>query len=105
MRKLPSENLALHFYTLGGTRSAYADFQRKMERYWCLRWLMQEKMEELNAAVLKENLVRFEGLPFVTRMIGAPAVNPGERVRVAVENFDLLDVELTCRYLATLSDA
>lgn len=84
---------------------AYADFQRKMERYWCLRWLMQEKMEELNAAVLKENLVRFEGLPFVTRMIGAPAVNPGERVRVAVENFDLLDVELTCRYLATLSDA
>jgi exoribonuclease-2 len=84
---------------------AYADFQRKMERYWCLRWLMQEKVEELNATVLKENLIRFEGLPFVTRMVGAPAVNPGEQVRVAVENFDLLDVELTCRYLATSSAA
>jgi exoribonuclease-2 len=84
---------------------AYNDFQRKMERYWCLRWLMQEEMQELNAAVLKENLVRFEGLPFVTRVTGAPALNPGERIRVGVGEFDLLDVELTCRYLDTLTPA
>ncbi|MDR3393432.1 MAG: RNB domain-containing ribonuclease [Parasulfuritortus sp.] len=84
---------------------AYNDFQRKMERYWCLRWLMQEGIQELNAAVLKENLVRFEGLPYVARVTGAPAINPGERIRVAVSDFDLLDVELTCRYLATLPAA
>jgi exoribonuclease-2 len=84
---------------------AYNDFQRKMERYWCLRWLMQEGIQELNAAVLKENLARFEGLPYVARVTGAPAINPGERIRVAVSDFDLLDVELTCRYLATLPAA
>jgi len=84
---------------------AYNDFQRKMERYWCLRWLIQEGVQELHAAVLKENLVRFEGLPFVARVTGAPAINPGELIRVAVADFDLLDVELSCRYLATLPAA
>jgi exoribonuclease-2 len=84
---------------------AYNDFQRKMERYWCLRWLMQEGVQELNAAVLKENLVRFEGLPFVARVTGAPAINSGENIRVTVSDFDLLDVDLTCRYLATLPAA
>ncbi len=79
---------------------AYNDFQRKMERYWCLRWLMQEGLAEIGATVLKENLVRLDGLPFVTRVSGATALNPGERLRVAVGDFDLLDVELSCRYLA-----
>lgn len=84
---------------------AYNDFQRRMERYWCLRWLIQEGVQELNAAVLKENLVRFEGLPFVARVTGAPALNQGDHIRVAVADFDLLDVELSCRYLATLPAA
>jgi exoribonuclease-2 len=84
---------------------AYNDFQRRMERYWCLRWLMQEGIGELDATVLKENLVRFDGMPLVTRMTGAPAVNPGDRVRVAVGDFDLLDIELTCRHVASLPAA
>ena len=79
---------------------AYAEFQRKMERYWCLRWLMQENIVEREATVLKENLVRFEGMPLVTRVTGAPALNPGERVRVGVGSFDLLDVELACQFVA-----
>lgn len=82
---------------------AYNDFQRKMERYWCLRWMIQEGIVEMEANVLKENLVRLAGLPMVTRVVGAPALNPGEAIRVALDDFDLLDNELTCRYLATLT--
>jgi exoribonuclease-2 len=84
---------------------AYNDFQRKMERYWCLRWMIQEGIAEMEAAVLKENLVRLAGLPMVTRVAGAPALNPGDRVRVAVGDFDLLDNELSCRYLESLPSA
>lgn len=80
---------------------AYNDFQRKMERYWCLRWFQQESIQEIDAAVIRENLVRFDGLPFVTRINGAPALNPGERIRLAFDAIDLLDVELTCHYLET----
>ena len=81
---------------------AYAEFQRRMERYWCLRWLMQEGRAEMEAGVIRENLVRFEALPFVTRVSGAPSLNPGERLRVAVGDFDLLNLDCTCRHLARL---
>ena len=81
---------------------AYADFQRKMERYWCLRWLMQEGVTEIDANVLKENLIRLDRLPLVARVTGAAALNAGERIRVAVSDFDLLDIELSCQYLAHL---
>ncbi len=82
---------------------AYADFQRRMERYWCLRWLIQEEVVEADAAVIRENLIRLEGLPFVTRVTGAPTLNPGDRLRVAVGGIDLLNIECTCRFVALLA--
>jgi exoribonuclease-2 len=82
---------------------AYAEFQRGMERYWCLRWLLQEGIGEIDATLWRENLIRLDGLPFVARVTGAPTLNPGDRMRVAVENIDLLDIDLTCRYLAPLT--
>ncbi len=84
------------------TYDAYAEFQRRMERYWCLRWLIQEKVEQIEAVVLKENLIRLEGLPLVTRVIGAPTLNPGDRLQVAPETIDLLDNECVCRFVALL---
>ena len=78
----------------------YNDYQRRMERYWCLRWIQQEKLEELGATAWRENLVRLDGLPFVARITGAPTLNPGDQVRVALSDIDLLDIDLTCRYLA-----
>src|SRR5690606_6061497 len=51
---------------------AYAEFQRTMERYWCLRWLLQEDVREVVAQVLREDLVRLEILPYVTRVPGLP---------------------------------
>ncbi len=81
---------------------AYNEHQRHLERYWCLRWLLQEGVEQCDATVWRENLVRLERLPLVTRVTGAPTLNPGERVRLAVERVDLLDVDLGARYVATL---
>ncbi len=78
---------------------AYNEFQRGMERYWCLRWMQQESIQEMDATVWRENLIRLDGLPFVAKVIGAPTLNPGERIRVSVAEIDLLDVDLTCRFL------
>ncbi|OYY95227.1 MAG: ribonuclease II [Hydrogenophilales bacterium 28-61-23] len=82
---------------------AYNEFQRGMERYWCLRWLRQEGIQEIDASVWRENLIRLDGLPFVAKVVGAPTLNPGERIRVAVADIDLLDIDLTCRFLTQLS--
>ena len=52
--------------------TAYADFQRQMEAYWSLVYLQQQGTSELTAIILKEDLVRIEGLPLVTRATGIP---------------------------------
>ena len=52
--------------------TAYADFQHQMEAYWSLVYLQQQGTSELTATILKEDLVRIEGLPLVTRATGIP---------------------------------
>ncbi|HMM53915.1 MAG TPA: RNB domain-containing ribonuclease [Candidatus Desulfobacillus sp.] len=87
------------------TYAAYADFQRGMERYWCLRWLLQEGVAETTARVVREGLVRLERLPLVLRCPSLPTLEPLARVAVALSAIDLLTAEADCRYLKTLAAA
>jgi exoribonuclease-2 len=84
------------------TYAAYADFQRDMERYWCLRWLLQEDMREVEAAFLKEGLARLERIPLVVRTLSLPELPRGARVRLAIDAIDLLGAEITVRYLESI---
>jgi exoribonuclease-2 len=80
--------------------NAYADFQQRMERYWCLQWMIQEDIKEIGATVLRENLVRLDGLPYVTKVHSLPELPTGEPVRLKIERVDPLLMELGCRYLS-----
>lgn len=84
---------------------AYAEFQRTMERYWCLRWLLQEDVREVVAQVLREDLVRLEILPYVTRVPGLPMLQPGSRVELAIQSVDLLEIDLRCEFRRTVDAA
>jgi len=84
------------------TYAAYAEFQRGMERYWCLRWLRQEGQEQPTARVLRESLVRLEHLPLVLRAPSLPALDRGARVRLVIEEIDLLEAECRARFLELL---
>jgi len=86
------------------TYAAYAEFQRGMERYWCLRWLRQEGIGQPEARVLRENLVRLEHLPLVLRVPSLPALERGVRIRIEIEKVDLFDAEARARYLETLAE-
>jgi exoribonuclease II len=77
---------------------AYAEHQRHMERYWCLRYIEQEGLEGADATVIRDELVRLEGIPLVCRVTGLPPGAPGERVRVVFGQADLWEVNLPCRY-------
>jgi exoribonuclease II len=81
---------------------AYNDFQRRLERYWMLRWLIQENISEVNASVIREDLVRFDKLPLMTRASSVMGVAPGSKVRLAISNIDLLDISFHAEYLGTL---
>jgi len=77
---------------------AYGEFQRGMERYWCLRWLVQENVGAVAATVIRESLARFDELPLVARVPSLPALVPDTRVELGVSGIDLLDLTLRCEY-------
>jgi exoribonuclease-2 len=83
------------------TYSQYADMQDRMERYWCLRWLLQEDVTHCTARVIRETLVRFDRLPLVVRLPDMPALAADTEVRVAIGRIDLCDCTLECRYAGT----
>ena len=95
-----AENDAELFATLAdfeATYSQYAEFQDRMEHYWCLRFLRQEDIRETTASVIRDNLVRFDRLPLVMRLADLPSSPPDTQVRVTVVAVDLLNATLECR--------
>ena len=80
------------------TYAAYDEFQRQMEYYWCLRWLVQEGTEVASAEVVRENLVRIVGAPLYVRVPSLPDLPPGTQVEVEVAAVDLIDTHLRCVY-------
>ncbi len=83
----------------------YADFQRDMERYWCLRWLQQENVQQIEAQLIRENLVRFAGIPLVGRVPSLPELPANTRVTLEITAVDLLDLSFDARYVATVEVA
>ena len=85
------------------THARYAEHQRAMEGYWCLRWLLQEGVEQTEAVVLRDRVVRFAALPLTVSVPSLPALEAGARVRVRVGEVDLIERAVSCSYLDTLS--
>lgn len=82
------------------TYNAYNEFQTRMERYWCLQYLIQENLQEIGATVWRENLVRLEGMPFITKVHSLPELAPGTQVRLEIKRVDPLLMELDTRFKA-----
>ena len=88
--------------------AAYAEyngFQGAIERYWSLRSLLQDRIGELEATVMKDGLVRAETLPLVFGAAGAEPLPRGTRVRVRLGAPDLLTLDLNATVVARLDTA
>jgi len=86
------------------TYAQYGEFQNRMEHYWCLRWLLQEKVEALPAMVLRDNLVRCDAIPLYLRVADLPVLPSDSRVIIAIGRIDLLAATIETRYLAPADD-
>jgi exoribonuclease-2 len=85
--------------------TVYNDFQRGMERYWCLRWLVQEKVHETGAVVLRENLVKIDGIPLVGRVPSLPQLASNTRVVLEITDIDVLDLNFSARFVSAMEEA
>ncbi len=105
----------------------YNEFQRNMERYWCLRWLLQEQAAKealspnlsraageganeplrgltVDALVLRENLVRLARIPLVGRIPSLPELPPNTRVMLEIGGIDLLDLNFNARFISAIEE-
>jgi exoribonuclease-2 len=79
--------------------AAYADFQSNMERYWCLRWLGQENARQVEAVVLKDEVLRLVDIPLIIRLPGMPQVARGAQVKLDIVRWDEVDLGIEARLL------
>jgi exoribonuclease-2 len=92
------EELAAAARDFEAAYEAYNEHQRMLERYWCLRWIEQERIEAAEGSIVREELVRIDRLPLVVRAIGLPSAAPGERVTVAFGEIQPWDAHVLARY-------
>ncbi len=79
--------------------AAYNDHQQNMERYWCLRWLGQEEARQVDAVVLKEEVLRLVDIPLIIRLPGMPQVARGAQVKLDILRWDEVDLSIEARLL------
>ena len=79
------------------TYAAYAEFQRGMERYWCLRWLLQSGAAA-SGRVVRESSLRSEAFPW---SYGCPRCleSPRRGGDAGGRGVDLLEAEVRLRYV------
>ncbi|HCB1211973.1 TPA: hypothetical protein MYN70_005688, partial [Klebsiella pneumoniae] len=91
---------------IGAFESQYtqwSDYQSSLERFWCLRWLQQNDIKQVQASFIKEDLVRLTNAPLVLHVPGLPALERGQEVTLDLLSFDelALTVEARLRSVAT----
>lgn len=87
--------------------AAYAEFQQRMERYWCLRWIGQQPTARLEAVVVRDELVRLAQAPLYLRMPELPAMQlaAGRRIVVDLRDRDELELSVSARFVEFASEA
>ncbi|NKI67862.1 RNB domain-containing ribonuclease [Collimonas pratensis] len=79
--------------------SGYGDFQSNMERYWCLRWLGQEQARQVEAAVLKDEILRLAEIPLIIKLPGMQQLARGTQVKLDIIRWDEVDLTVEARLL------
>ncbi|MFM7048345.1 MAG: ribonuclease catalytic domain-containing protein, partial [Polynucleobacter sp.] len=78
----------------------YGEYQSRMERYWCLRWLAQAGLpHSIYARHLKEGMARIEPIPLhlpIPELAGHPRLT---RAKIEIMEIDLLDLTAKARVL------
>ena len=88
--------------------SAYNEHQQNMERYWCLRWRGPEQVNngrQVEAVVLKDEVLRLVDIPLIIRLPGMPPVARGGHVKLDILRWDEVDLTIEARLLEVVETA
>ncbi len=85
--------------------AAYNGYQASIERFWTLKYLGQNGITQLNATLIKDNLVRADDLPLVLPVLGAQGLPRGARLRIQLGEVDLITLDISGTVLERLDPA
>ncbi|MEP7156925.1 MAG: RNB domain-containing ribonuclease [Betaproteobacteria bacterium] len=74
------------------TYDAYNEFQRNIERYWCLRYFQQEGITQFDGTMIRDELVRAGGIPLVVKLDRNPELPVKTPVKVNIGELDYWDI-------------
>ncbi|VVE63365.1 ribonuclease II [Pandoraea anapnoica] len=77
--------------------AAYSEHQSRMERYWCMRWLIQENKSQVQASVLKGDTVRLNDIPLTLIVPGLGLHARGTQIMLDVLSFDVVTLSISVR--------
>lgn len=87
--------------------AAYADYQSRMERYWCLRWLAQEGVTTADARATgrEDHAVLFD-IPLLVKVAGldGAGVARGQRIEIGIADTDEVDLVARAKLLAIIEE-
>ncbi|MCM1128732.1 MAG: RNB domain-containing ribonuclease [Alistipes senegalensis] len=83
--------------------TAYGDFQARMERYWCLRWLSQNGISQARAVVARDEMVRLQDIPLTISLPAARTLPNGTEVMVDLLRQDEVDLSVEARLAEVLT--
>ena len=101
---LDNDVLVGHMRNFEQVHQAYNEFQTRMERYWCLQYLTQESITEIHGFVWRDNLVRLDVVPYITKVYGLPELKAGTRVSLQIQEVDTLLMELRTKFMGVLEE-
>lgn len=87
------------------TYSAYNQYQNGMERFWTLKYIQQQGLTELTAAVFKEGMVRADNIPLVLPVMGTANLPKNARVRVKLGAIDEITLDVSGTVIERLDTA
>jgi len=85
------------FSIISGFDAAYAAYnahQAGMERFWTLKYLEQQGIDELVGTLFKEGLVRADDLPLVLPVLGGADLPRGAKLRVKLGDIDPITLDV-----------
>jgi len=81
-----------------GQYAIWSDFQRQMERFWCLRWLQQNQITQCQGTLIRDDLIRLADIPLVLNVAGLPELQRGAAVTLTLSDFDELALSVVAHF-------
>ncbi len=83
----------------------YNEFQAKMERYWCLRWLAQNNVKRVEAIVVRDEMVRLVEIPLTLSLPAVRVLGRNAQITIELINWDEIDLSVEARLIEVIKNS